>query len=73
MPSATKLASDILHYWYYMTKYREATTMVSQRYVLEIEMAQFMTEATHPPVIRLLSAFMDKEKRLLGIIPNDIA
>jgi len=61
--SATKLSEDVLYYWHYMQKYKNSASLVGARYVLEVEMAKFLTEVQNPRVAKLLSEFIESEKK----------
>jgi hypothetical protein len=65
--AASKLAHDVIYYWHWMQEYTTAVTLASKRYILEIDMAQFLLEVENPRVERLLSAFIASEKSKLGI------
>lgn len=58
MAQVSKMSSDVLYYWHHMQNYRDAASEVGRRYILEVEMHTFLTQAENPRVIKLLSEFL---------------
>lgn len=61
----TKLATDIVTYWHIMQLYHEQASLIGQRYVLDIDMPQFINDCESERVVNLLTAFMNAEKAKL--------
>lgn len=56
--AASKLATDILWYWYHMQEYHNNASMLGRQYYLDTKLRPFLLEVTHPRVQKLLEEFI---------------
>lgn len=55
---ASKVAEDILWYWWHMQQYHEQVSLLGRQYYLDTQLRKFAAEVTHPRVQKLLEEFI---------------